>query len=207
METLSSIQSAYPNATPLASNAQKPESEQGAFANFMFGDDGFGIGDIIDTVNPLHHIPVVSTLYRNFTGDAISSAAQLIGGTIAGGPMGLVSAAVNVASETSTDKSIGNHVLDLFSDDEAEIEATMTSSSSVTHSTSLSADNGAAALALFQSGELESSAIIAAKSLSKSATPAAAAPSNLAYLTDATNQYSQKLGSMGISTPLADIKV
>src|SRR5215470_6180450 len=29
----------------------------------------FGFGDLVDIVNPLQHIPVVATIYRNMTGD------------------------------------------------------------------------------------------------------------------------------------------
>lgn len=40
-----------------------------------WGKDGFGLNDFIDTINPLQHIPVVSTLYRSLTGDQITPAA------------------------------------------------------------------------------------------------------------------------------------
>ncbi|MDP2124178.1 MAG: hypothetical protein Q8J92_07335 [Parvibaculum sp.] len=51
--------------------------------------------DLIDTLNPLQHIPVVSEIYRGLTGDAISPQARVAGGALYGGPIGLV---VSVAS-------------------------------------------------------------------------------------------------------------
>lgn len=58
-----------------------------------FGEDGFGFDDVIDVVNPLQHIPIVSTVYRWLTGDEISPAAQLAGGALFGGAIGLAGAA------------------------------------------------------------------------------------------------------------------
>lgn len=67
-------------------------------------DKSFGLADIIDIVNPLQHIPVVSNLYQSATGDTIGAVAQIVGGAIFGGPIGaLVSAgfvAYNSAKET-----------------------------------------------------------------------------------------------------------
>ena len=37
----------------------------------LFGKDGFTLGDFLDIINPLQHIPVVSTVYRAITGDKI----------------------------------------------------------------------------------------------------------------------------------------
>lgn len=48
----------------------------------------FGVADVIDIVNPLHHIPIVSNLYQSATGDTISSVAQILGGGLFGGPVG-----------------------------------------------------------------------------------------------------------------------
>ena len=47
--------------------------------NEFWGEDGFSFDDIIDLLNPLQHLPVVSTLYRSITGDEISSGAQIAG--------------------------------------------------------------------------------------------------------------------------------
>lgn len=46
----------------------------------MWGDDGFRFGDLIDIVNPLQHVPIVSWAYRALTGDTIAPAAKVLGG-------------------------------------------------------------------------------------------------------------------------------
>ncbi|MGB1881890.1 MAG: hypothetical protein ACPHTD_14335 [Gammaproteobacteria bacterium] len=54
----------------------------------MFGDNGLDFLDVLDLVNPLQHIPVVSTLYRSLTGDQISPGMRVAGGVLYGGPIG-----------------------------------------------------------------------------------------------------------------------
>ncbi|HCZ12942.1 MAG TPA: hypothetical protein DHV16_12065, partial [Nitrospiraceae bacterium] len=51
---------------------------------------GVSFGDILDIVNPLQHIPVVSTVYRSETGDKISPGSRIIGGAIFGQLFGLI---------------------------------------------------------------------------------------------------------------------
>jgi hypothetical protein len=69
-------------------------------------------GDVLDTVNPLQHIPVVSSLYRSATGDEISKSARFVGDSLFGGVLGAASAAVNILSETVTGKDIAENVVD-----------------------------------------------------------------------------------------------
>lgn len=78
-----------------------------------WGDDGFTFGDVLDVVNPLQHLPVVGTAYREITGDTISPAAKIIGGMIFGGPIGMVLAIVNAIFEEATGKEFGTAVADL----------------------------------------------------------------------------------------------
>ena len=55
--------------------------------------------DLIDTVNPLQHLPIIGTIYRAVSGDAASTGAKVAGnaayGALLGGPIG---ALVSVAS-------------------------------------------------------------------------------------------------------------
>ncbi len=81
----------------------------------LFGKDGFGFDDFLDIINPLQHIPVVSTLYREFTGDQIEFGARIIGGGIFGGGIGLATSIVNAAIETETGQDIGGHIMDVVS--------------------------------------------------------------------------------------------
>jgi hypothetical protein len=63
----------------------------------IFGDDGFTFGDIIDIVNPLQHIPIVSSIYRKITGDTIAPAMEIAGGALFGGPFGAAISMVTTA--------------------------------------------------------------------------------------------------------------
>ena len=83
-----------------------------------FGKDGLTFGDFLDIVNPLHHIPVVSTVYRAITGDEIAPGARLAGATLYGGPVGFVGAAINNAVESKSGATIDEHVIALFDDGE-----------------------------------------------------------------------------------------
>lgn len=76
----------------------------------MWGDDGFSFFDLLDVINPLQHIPVLSTAYRAVTGDEISSGARLAGGTIYGGFVGAIFAAVNNFSVEDTGKDIPENI-------------------------------------------------------------------------------------------------
>jgi hypothetical protein len=80
--------------------------------------NGFSFGDFIDIINPLQHIPVVSTLYRMFTGDQIGSLPRLFGGALYGRLMGipsLISSVVNAVVGIATGKDIGEHVFAFIS--------------------------------------------------------------------------------------------
>lgn len=71
----------------------------------------FGFGDLIDMVNPLHHIPVVGHVYRELSGDDIKPIAQIIGGTVFGGPMGAASSLINVVVEQETGKDLTGNAM------------------------------------------------------------------------------------------------
>ena len=74
-------------------------------------DSAFSFADLIDVINPLQHIPLVSTLYRELTGDAISPAARVAGGALYGGPVGLIAALANDVVRAETGNDIGGHVV------------------------------------------------------------------------------------------------
>lgn len=76
----------------------------------FFGKDGFGFFDFLDIINPLQHIPILSGLYRKITGDEISPAARLIGGSLFGGPIGFAAALANVVVEDASGTDIGGHI-------------------------------------------------------------------------------------------------
>ncbi|MCW2245219.1 hypothetical protein M2352_000810 [Azospirillum fermentarium] len=74
-------------------------------------------GDFLDIINPLQHIPLVSTLYREVTGDTISQQSRVMGGFLYGGPLGGMGAVVNVMVEDATGKDIGDQLLSAMSGD------------------------------------------------------------------------------------------
>ncbi len=79
------------------------------------GSDGegadFGFADLLDIINPLHHIPVVSTLYREMTGDEISAPARVLGGVLYGGGVGLVSSMVEVVASEAAGQDMDKAIL------------------------------------------------------------------------------------------------
>ncbi len=87
-------------------------------------DDGFSFDDLLDIVNPLQHLPVVSTVYREITGDEIRPESRVLGGGLFGGVLGAAASLVDVAVESFSGDSMGGHVMTaLFGDDEAEPSA------------------------------------------------------------------------------------
>ncbi|MFP6688793.1 MAG: hypothetical protein VCD31_05630, partial [Alphaproteobacteria bacterium] len=88
----------------------------------FFGEDGFGFDDFLDLINPLQHIPIVSTIYRELTSDEISPGARILGGAIFGGPVGFAAALGNTAVEQVAGKDVGELALSLFDSDAPESE-------------------------------------------------------------------------------------
>ncbi|MCR9212862.1 MAG: hypothetical protein NXI13_04035 [Proteobacteria bacterium] len=87
----------------------------------VFGDDGFGFDDFLDIINPLQHIPFVSSLYREITGDEINPGSRMIGGTLFSGGIGLAVSFINSAIEDSTGKDVGEHVIAVFTGPETDL--------------------------------------------------------------------------------------
>ncbi|MEQ8586604.1 MAG: hypothetical protein RLO01_10330 [Thalassobaculaceae bacterium] len=70
-------------------------------------DESLGFADFIDIINPLQHLPVVGTLYRELTGDTMSETARMAGGVVWGGPAGLVGALANTITERESGGDLG----------------------------------------------------------------------------------------------------
>jgi len=93
---------------------------------FSEGDDGPSFKDVIDIINPLQHIPIINTLYRHLTGDEEGAVADVGGGTLYMGPVGLIGSLVDLAVKAESGKSIGDNILSwlgLGDDDDAPAEA------------------------------------------------------------------------------------
>jgi len=96
-----------------ASRAARPES---AHSFKLWENDEFSFGDLVDVINPLQHIPIIATIYRNWTHDKIGFAPRVIGGAIWGRIGGFVSGLVNAAVEWLTGKDIGDHIYNALFD-------------------------------------------------------------------------------------------
>lgn len=106
------------NQTASALKSEAAGDEETDFT--LFGDDGFGFDDFLDIINPLQHIPVISSLYRELTGDEINPGSRIIGGGVFGGAIGLATSVVNTAIEAGTGKDAGEHVISFFQDSDVE---------------------------------------------------------------------------------------
>ncbi|MDA0305923.1 MAG: hypothetical protein O3B76_06505 [Proteobacteria bacterium] len=95
--------------------------EQGEDGFKMFGDDGFTFFDFLDIINPLQHIPVIGTLYRQITDDTLDPGSRVIGGTLFLGPVGTVASVANVLVDDATGKDVGEHFLAFFEGDKLEL--------------------------------------------------------------------------------------
>jgi hypothetical protein len=76
--------------------------------------------DFLDIINPLQHLPLIGTAYREVTGDHIEAPARFVGGTLYGGVFGLLGALASAAYEGITGESVDGSLLGLF---ESEPEA------------------------------------------------------------------------------------
>ncbi len=66
--------------------------DHGPGADHPTATAAFGLDELIDVLNPLQHLPVISSLYRHITGDEIETPARVMGGTFYGGPLGFLTA-------------------------------------------------------------------------------------------------------------------
>ncbi|MEY4682076.1 MAG: hypothetical protein RLZZ276_3725 [Pseudomonadota bacterium] len=69
------------------------------------GDEGPGFRAFLSAINPLPHIPVIGAVYRYVTGEKSHPAAQVVGGFVFGGPIGMAIAALGAAFEHATGKT------------------------------------------------------------------------------------------------------
>ncbi len=67
-------------------------------------------GELLDIVNPLHHLPIVGNVYRELTDDKISAVARVSGGLLYGGPLGGAVSLANAAIEEHAGEDIASAV-------------------------------------------------------------------------------------------------
>jgi hypothetical protein len=100
----------------LVANAYVPDapSPTTTLANTKGAEgEGLSFGDMLEALNPLQHIPVVGTLYREITGEDIKTLPRLVGGALFGGVFGLIGAAIDSIVKEASGASPGEHLLHL----------------------------------------------------------------------------------------------
>lgn len=91
---------------PMPENANAYYHPQSAAKN-----DEFGFGDLIDIVNPLHHIPVVGHVYREISGDEIKPIGNIVGGAVFGGPLGVAAGLINTVIQEETGQDAAGNAI------------------------------------------------------------------------------------------------
>ncbi len=76
-------------------------------------EDDFSFKDVLDMVNPLHHIPLVNIAYREITGDQIKPIGKIIGGGVFSGPIGVAGGLVNAIIEEETGDDLAGNALSI----------------------------------------------------------------------------------------------
>ena len=114
-----------PSASASASPPAAPASSSAVVSNEGYGNRpvagrtngqqvetesvDLSFGDFLDIINPLQHLPIVSTIYRKLTGDEQSATANVMGGLLYGGPIGLIAAVVSQqVKDTTGDEPLGH---------------------------------------------------------------------------------------------------
>ena len=77
-------------------------------------DEGPSFSDFIDLINPLQHIPVISNIYQNETGDTMGAVAKVAGAAVLGGPIGGAVALANELVEAVTGEDVTGHLMGLM---------------------------------------------------------------------------------------------
>jgi len=85
------------------SGASVPPARQGA------APAEIGFDALFSSLNPLHHVPVVSSAYAAATGDRPVPAARILIATLIGGPIGLVTSVVDSILTEATGRGFAEH--------------------------------------------------------------------------------------------------
>ncbi len=108
---------------PAATAAPDTTRDASPAAKAAWGDDGFTFGDLVDIVNPLQHVPVLSWAYRALSGDTIAPAAKILGGTLFGGAVGFALSVADATLQGIAGRDAGEAAVAMFSGRERDIPA------------------------------------------------------------------------------------
>ncbi|CAA6604876.1 conserved hypothetical protein [Rhodospirillaceae bacterium LM-1] len=95
-------------------------AKKGEQAPFAGQSDTPSFWDFVDAINPLQHLPVISTIYRAITGDEIAPVPRIVGGMLFGGPLGLIGAIANETVRQDTGQDLGEHAMAFLFPQEAQ---------------------------------------------------------------------------------------
>lgn len=89
-----------PNARPVASPERTDVYSDATGEPPRYATDSdLSFWDIIDMINPLHHLPIVGNIYRSVTRDTLDPVSRFAGGLLYGGPVGAISSGVSMLAE------------------------------------------------------------------------------------------------------------
>ena len=106
-------------AQPPSGNAPGLEDDSVRIAEdgqFWLTEDGPTFAEVLDILNPLHHIPGISTIYRAITGDEIGAGPRFVGGMLFGGPIGALAAGITALFEEASGGNLGDHLAEMVDD-------------------------------------------------------------------------------------------
>ena len=83
-----------------------------------------GMADVVDMINPLQHIPLVSQYYREWTGDDMGYVSQVAGGALWGGGVGVATSFLNLGLTSIMGKSPSDYIHQFLSTDDVTATAT-----------------------------------------------------------------------------------
>lgn len=79
--------------------------------------------DFVDIINPLQHIPIISTVYRAVTGDSISAPARVLGGLLFGGPAGMLAGTAGAVMAATNLDPASRLLANITQEDSASLQA------------------------------------------------------------------------------------
>jgi hypothetical protein len=100
-----------PTELPPANPAYQPLQVTIRPQQAFWSGDGPTFQDMLDTLNPLQHIPVVSNLYRAISGETTSTGARLAGDALFGGPIGFIASLLDTIIESGTGSSFAGNIV------------------------------------------------------------------------------------------------
>jgi len=108
------VQRSFPMVGQSLSWAQGKDAPRTQSAQIVAPNGKSFWDNVLDVINPLQHLPIVGTIYRNITGDKMGDLEKVAGDTLYGGPIGLASSLADVAFEKLTGKDFEDTVLGYF---------------------------------------------------------------------------------------------